>query len=240
MPRFSIKELKASGVSQEDINEGLRLQSIQRANGVSVQPLAVIVGKIDQYPLDKMSPNVVNLTSLALRKRGSYEQAALLVDQSALSEKSPERAALARGASKVLKELALSKQLEFDFWSGNVSLAHQYQDAITERLYSSAITRAQANEAMAVLWQITRHLGWQTYECTKTAADLCDITGLKPSDMSVTLAILEQVGAIVRVKRGRVKLITVTPEGAFRGNVNNHAKVVERYKLEVIEGGLSA
>jgi hypothetical protein len=29
----------------------------------------------------------------------------------------------------------------------------------------------------------------------------------------------------------------VTPEGAFRGNINNHAKAVEKFKLDVIEGG---
>lgn len=45
------------------------------------------------------------------------------------------------------------------------------------------------------------------------------------------------VDAIHRVKRGRVKIITVTPEGAFRGNVHNHAKAVEKFKLDVIEGG---
>jgi hypothetical protein len=31
--------------------------------------------------------------------------------------------------------------------------------------------------------------------------------------------------------------ITVTPEGAFRGNVNAHGQAVERYKLDVIDGG---
>jgi len=39
------------------------------------------------------------------------------------------------------------------------------------------------------------------------------------------------------VKRGQVKVITVTPEGAFRGNIHNHAQAVERYKLDVIDGG---
>ena len=37
-----------------------------------------------------------------------------------------------------------------------------------------------------------------------------------------------------------MKIITVTPEGAFRGNVNNHAQAVERFKLDVIEGGKSS
>ena len=55
--------------------------------------------------------------------------------------------------------------------------------------------------------------------------------------MADTLKLLEDVGAIRRVKRGRTKVITVTPEGAFRGNVNEHGKTVERYRLDVIEGG---
>ncbi len=55
--------------------------------------------------------------------------------------------------------------------------------------------------------------------------------------MARALDLLEQVGAIQRVKRGRVKVITVTPEDAFRGNVNAHGQTVERYKLDVIEGG---
>lgn len=37
-----------------------------------------------------------------------------------------------------------------------------------------------------------------------------------------------------RVKRGRTKIITVTPEGAFRGDVNRHAAAVNRYKGEVV------
>ena len=59
----------------------------------------------------------------------------------------------------------------------------------------------------------------------------------KQPRISVTLHLLEHVGAIHRVKKGRTKIITVTPEGAFRGNINNHAKAVEKFKLEVIDGG---
>ena len=173
-----------------------------------------------------------------MRKRGTYDQAALLADQAALQEQSPERAMLARQASKTLKELSAAQQIEYDFFGGgNVSIAFQYQDAVTERLFEAAKTTAQAKEALSILWTICRHLGWQTYECTKTAADLCEITRTKAPNMADALKLLEQVGAIHRVKRGRVKIITVTPEGAFRGNVNNHAQAVERYKLDVIDGG---
>jgi DNA-binding MarR family transcriptional regulator len=108
---------------------------------------------------------------------------------------------------------------------------------VTERLFEAAKTTAQAFHAQAVLWQICRNLGWQTYECTKTAADLCEIMRTDKAQMARALDLLEQVGAIHRVKRGRVKVIAVTPEGAFRGNINNHAKAVEKFKLDVIEGG---
>ena len=118
-----------------------------------------------------------------------------------------------------------------------MSIAFQYQDAVTERLFATAPTTTKAKEALSILWTICRRLGWQTYECTKIVSQLCDITGNKPSNMSKALDLLEHVGAIHRVKRGRVKVITITPEGAFRGNINEHGKTVERFKLDVIEGG---
>jgi len=225
------------GVSQEDIELAKQTQAAQRRNGSPVQSIGVIVGAVQQRTRHNPNPPV-NLADRAMRKRGTYDQAALLADQAALQEQSPERAMLARQASKTLKELSAAQQIEYDFFGGgNVSIAFQYQDAVTERLFEAAKTTAQAKEALSILWTICRHLGWQTYECTKTAADLCEITRTKAPNMADALKLLEQVGAIHRVKRGRVKIITVTPEGAFRGNVNNHAQAVERYKLDVIDGG---
>lgn len=237
MSRTTIRELRQMGVSQEDIEIAKQTQAAQRRNGSPVQSIGVIVGAVQQR--QKHNPNPpTSLTDRAVRKRGTYDQAALLLDQQALQESSPERALKARAAAKAAKELSAAQQLEFDFFGGgNVSIAFQYQDAVTERLRNSGQTLAKQHQALAVLWQITRHLGWQTYECTKTAADLCDLTGITPNNMSPILDLLERVGAIHRVKRGRVKIITVTPEGAFRGNVNNHAQAVERFKLDVIEGG---
>ena len=69
----------------------------------------------------------------------------------------------------------------------------------------------------------------------KTAADLAEMQGVLKSQMAETLALLEKVGAISRVKRGRTKVITVTPEGAFRGDVNRHAAAVDRYRAEVVQ-----
>lgn len=237
MSRIPIRELRQMGVSQEDIEIAKQTQVAQRRNGSPVQSIGVIVGAVQQRKRQNPNPPT-SLTDRAMRKRGTYDQAALLLDQQALQESSPERAMKAREAAKAAKELSAAQQLEFDFFGGgNVSLAFQYQDAINERLRNSGHTIAQQQQAKAVLWDIVRHLGWQSYECSKTAADLCEISQIKAPNMADTLRLLEDVGAIKRVKRGRVKVITVTPEGAFRGNIHNHAQTVEKYKLDVIEGG---
>ena len=237
MTRIPIDELRRLGITSEDIDMARTTQEAQRRNGSPVQSIAVLVGATQPRPRPNPNPPV-DLTDRALRRRGAYDQAALLLDQQALRESSPERAARAREAALAAKELSASNQLEFDFFGGgNVSIAFQYQDAVTERLRNSGQTLARQHQALAVLWQITRHLAWQSYECTKTAADLCESTGITPNHMSPILALLEEVGAIRRVKRGRTKIIAVTPEGAFRGNVNKHAEAVERYKLDVIQGG---
>ena len=240
MARIPIHELRRMGVSQEDIDIARATQQTQRRIGAPVQSIAVIVGAVDPRPtgIARASDPPVSLTERALRRRGSYDQAALLLDQKALEECSPERAATARELARGAKELGAAGQIEFDFFrGGNVSLAFQYQDAVSERLRVSGQSLAKQHRALAVLWQIVRHLGWQSYECTKTAAELCEITQIKAPHMADTLKLLEDVGAIRRVKRGRTKVITVTPEGAFRGNVNEHGKTVERYRLDVIEGG---
>lgn len=234
MGRLTMRNLREKGVSDCDLETARMLQKKQQYLGIPVQSLATICGILEPK---KPSP-VIGFTEKAMRKQGAYDQAALLLQQKALSESSPERAEEARKAAKIARNLSRSAQLEFDFFGGgNVSIAFQYQDAVTDALRSKSPSPARQDEALAVLWTICRHLGWQTYECTKTAADLCETTGKDKGQMARALDLLEQVGAIKRVKRGRAKVITVTPEGAFRGNINNHAKVVERYKLEVIDGG---
>lgn len=240
MGRLSIRELKQRGVSDEDLALAHATQAAQRRSGSPVQPIAVIVGATQVRHSAGRKGDRDDFTEKALRRRGTYDQAALLLDQQALLEKTPERAVKARNAAKAAKELSASQQIEFDFFGGgNVSIAHQYQDAVLERLQSSEKSSAQQHQALAVLWVITRHLGWQNYECTKTAAELCELMGMEKARLARILSLLEEAGAITRVKRGRVKVITVTPEGAFRGNVNNHAETVERYRLDVIEGGKS-
>lgn len=241
MGRWSIAEMLGAGVSQADIAAGREFQEVQRRAGKPVQPLEVVIGLTKPRPRighkDSLAQKVVDFSREALLRRGTYEQIALLADQKALQEIDPERREQARDLSERAKKLSGSHQIEFNWYGGNVSLAHQYQDAVTERLTAAASTLGKRNEALAVLWTITRHLEWQGFACTKTAADLCEITGSPPANMARALALLEQVGAIHRVKRGRTKVIAVTPEGAYRGKVSEHPATVERFRLEVIEGG---
>ncbi len=239
MARISVLELKKiHGVSQDDIDLARATQKAQKKSGSVVLPLAVICGVQKRRRKTDNVTDPGTLLERQKRNRGEYDQAALLLDRNALAEKTPERAMRAREAAGIAKELSASAQLEFDFFGGgNVSIAFQYQDAVTERLFDAAPTTTKAKEALSILWTICRHLGWQTYECSKTAAQLCEITRTQKQHMSNALKLLEDVGAIRRVKRGRVKVITVTPEGAFRGNINEHGKTVERYKLNVIDGG---
>jgi DNA-binding transcriptional ArsR family regulator len=141
----------------------------------------------------------------------------------------------AREVAAKLKELARRPvQTEFDFFGGNVSVAHAYHDTVRDRLLASGATPAERTTAQAVLSEVLRWLGWQTYECTRSASDIAQQTGLDPAIVSTALALLESVGAITRVKRGRTKIITVTPEGAYRGDITHHAEAVDRYRSEVV------
>lgn len=239
MSRTTIKELRRMGVSLDDIELAKATQEAQRRNGSPVQSIGVIVGALE--PRKAHNPNPpASLTDRAMRRRGTYDQAALLLDQQALQESSPERAARARDAAQVAKELSAAQQHEFDFFGGgNVSISFQYHDAVTERLFERAKTTAQAKEAVSVLWVISRHMNWELHECSKTAKELCEITHTKAPHMANALKLLEEVGAIQRVQNGRSKTIMINPEAVYRGNVNNHAKAVERYRLDVIEGGKS-
>jgi DNA-binding MarR family transcriptional regulator len=238
MPRKTLREtiraLREQGYSELEIQLGRQHQERQRANGVHPLPLDSCVTGI--APKAQAMRN--NFRDRQLAGKSDLDQAAVLLGRAALAQNSPLSAARLHSVSQTVREIYKQEQIEFDFLcGGNMSTGHKYQDAIIARLRQSGATLAKQHQALAVLWIICRHLVWQRYECSKTAAELCDITGIKSSHMPATLDLLEAVGAIVRVKRGRAKLITVTPEGAYYGNVNNHVEAVKRYKLEVIDGG---
>ena len=74
----------------------------------------------------------------------------LLADQAALAETDPEKAERARFHAAGLAALGKSKQLEFDFFGGgNVSLGHQYIDAVQTRLLTTDATAPERDAALA-------------------------------------------------------------------------------------------
>lgn len=230
---LTLQKLRQKGYSDEDIRLAQRQQEASHRAGAVVRSLREILAGEQARPRVLAAPE--DLTNRQLRRRGRYGQAALLADQEALNEKDPSRAVKAREASATLKELAVRPPyLEFDLFRGNVMTADQYHDAIRTRLMSTSATQAERLSALAVLQEIKRWLGWQTFTCTKTAADLSNLLKVEKANMARILALLEQIGAITRTKQGRTKVITVTPEGAFRGDLNQHIDLVDRYKSEVL------
>ena len=227
------RELRIRGYPQADIEMAEKQREAEKRAGSRPRSLAeVLAGKPGRA---RANAEPANLTARQLQRRGRYGQAALLVDQEALKEHNLERAAEARLIARSLKGWALKPaQTEFDFFMANTSTGHQYHDAIRDRLMAADITNAERFAARAVLHEIVRWLGWQTYACEKTAAELADLLGMDAGDMARTLKLLEGLGAIERVKRGRTKVITVTPEGAYRGDITRHADAVDRYQAEVV------
>ena len=231
----SIAELHRRGYRDDDIALAKLTQDAHRRAGAPYRTLNEILNGQPAQPRPAAPPE--DLTARQLRRRGRYGQAALLTDQAALQEKDPERAVKARYLASELKTLANKpEQIEFDFFGGgNVSLGHQYIDEVQVRLLQTKATPAERGIALATLTMIVRHLGWQSYSCEKTAAELCNLMGINKVSMAETLALLEQVSAITRTKRGRTKVITINPEGAFRGDVNRHAEAVDRYRAEIVQ-----
>ena len=230
----SLKELRRRGHSDEDIRLARLTQDGARRSGGPARSLAQILAGRPARSLSEAS--VEDLTPRQLRRQGSYGQAALIAKQAALSDTDHDRADRARFHANALASLGSARTGEFDLLrAGNVILGYQYIDAVQARLLETRATPAERNAALATLLLITRHLAWQDYTCTKMAADLAEMQGVDKGDMARTLKLLEGVGAISRVKKGRMKIITVTPEGAFRGNVNNHAEAVARYSAEVVQ-----
>ena len=98
MSRIRSKNCAAWGVRRRH-RDGEAHATGAAAEWLPVQSIGVIVGAVE--PRRRTNPNPpADLTDRAMRKRGAYDQAALLADQAALRERSPERALMARQASK--------------------------------------------------------------------------------------------------------------------------------------------
>ena len=231
---ISAKELRRRGVSDEEMRTARILQDAQRRTGSPVKTL----GQIFSGQPATQPTRPADLTERQLRKRGRIGQAALLLDQEALTDPDFIRKTQLRSLAHAAKELAnIPAPLEYDFFKGNRMIADEFHDAVRDRLRALNLTTAKMGSAVMVLAEICRHLPWEDHVCPRTAADLADILGMNHSDMARSLTLLEEIGAIRRVKRGRTKVITVTPEGAYRGKVDNHAKAVDAYKETMKKAG---
>jgi len=230
---ISVKELRRRGVDDGDIRTARIVQDAQRRTGSPVQTLGQIIEGRQPASVEPSS-----LTERQLRKRGRYGAAALLTDQEAMNESDGDRALKARHASAILKELAHKpRQLEFDFFKGNWSVADEYHDTIRDRIHALDIPLGRRALAVMVMAEIIRWLPWEGAACSKTAVEIQELLKARQADVSYALKILEAVGAIHRVKTGRTKLIYVNPEGAYRGNVNHHAGAVDAYRKTLTDAG---
>jgi hypothetical protein len=232
----SNRELRRRGYLQDAIDLAHVQREAEARASSHPRSLTEILNGQQARPRTDAAPE--DLTVRQLRRRGRYGQAALLADQEAGIEQDMVRAARAREASTILKDLAKQPGIiEYDFFKGNVSMAFEFHDAVRERLNASGATPAERGMASLVLMEIFRWLSFgpvDAHVCKKTAAELAILLGIKRSNIARTLKLLEEVSAITRVQRGRTKIITVTPEGAYRGDIKRHAEAVDQYRAEVL------
>jgi len=231
---ISEKALRRRGVDDDTIKTAKLIQGAQRRQRCKVQTINQIINGVSQ-----LEPDPDDLTVRQLRKRGRIGQAALLLDQEAIAEPDLLKKTRLRFLSREAKILAEKPvKLEFDFFKGNRMISDEFHDVVRDRLKAvPGMTTSKMGVAALVLAEICRHLPWEDHTCPKTAAAIAEILDMNQSDMTRSLALLEEIKAIRRVKSGRTKVITVTPEGSYRGNVNHHAEAVGTYKKAMKDAG---
>jgi hypothetical protein len=174
-----------------------------------------------------------------LRGRDRCGQIEFLATQQALVEPDLGKAATLRAIGATAGSLSRKpQQLEFDFFgagekAGNFSFGRQFLDTINGRLITAARTTCQQSEARSVLLWIGRWIGYERHVCEKTEAELAKELDMGRGHLARVLGLLEKIGAITRVTRRGKKVIAVTPEGIYRGDVTRHATAVERYQAEI-------
>lgn len=88
-----------------------------------------------------------------------------------------------------------------------------FHDEVLRRLRMTAPTPAQMAMALAVLQQVRWHsIGPDLDVCSKTGTEIAEDLGIHKNQMAAPLALLEDVGAIIRTKDGLEKIICLSPE----------------------------
>lgn len=232
-------KLRRLGVPEADLKTAEEMRRRQKNLGAPVLSLSEICGvTVPRRGTGANAGDPKEFRNRQLRGKNAGQQAALLSRVAALSVEGVSKQLRVRQIATELDELfEKPTHQEFDFMRGNVSLAHQYQDIIEDRLLKSDASAAQQSMALSILWTLTRFLAWQSYEVSITAAELAERKHLDKALVSRSLKLLESIGAISQVKRGRRKVIMITPEGVYRGSIDHHTETATKFRFEVIEGG---
>ncbi len=82
------------------------------------------------------------------------------------------------------------------------------------RLTASGAAPADRRDALAVLAAILADLEPQSFTSARNAESTAELLGLDPAAWSRTIRLLEDAGAVVRVKRRGRRGIAVTPDRA--------------------------
>lgn len=159
---------------------------------------------------------------------GNGLKGAAALARAAAGNLDPVRGAEVRKVAAELEGIASGAvQLEFDLWGGgSVNLGHQFWDEARRRLIAAETPPLHQAVAQAVLAEMIRHLEFGSSRVRLNAAELAGLMRMKPPNLSKTLALLERIGAIWRVQRGRTKELHINPEGAFRGGPGAHQAAV--------------
>ena len=115
-----------------------------------------------------------------------------------------------------------------------VRIFHDYHDKIRDKFKKLDITFDERMACVVVLSEICQSLKYESYDCGKYIDEISSILCIEISEARKIIEMLENVRAITVIKRGQTKVITVSPEGAYRGDLNHHAEVMDRYKAEVV------
>jgi DNA-binding MarR family transcriptional regulator len=260
MPPLSKKQILQRGVSEADLDFAEQIQAAQRTAGGRVQTLAQICG-ITHDPQRNRGKTVQlgsqfdldEITRKSLRGVRNHAGAAAvhMRVQALQAEDTPQRDDWRRIAEEA-ERLAGGVQLEFDFsiWKGNSVTAHQYLDAMIERLdqlqkdgyeWKAGRKMTDANRflCMAVLQVIGRHLEWQGPRCQVTASQIAVTLNADKVEVSRAVKALEAIGAVETGPAPhdrRQRIILVTPHGIYRGSLGNngthHTAAVEDFEKE--------
>jgi len=88
--------------------------------------------------------------------------------------------------------------------------------------------------AIECLFLILAHLDMETFKSPLRPVDLSRMTGQALPNVSTSLRVLEEVGAIILVRKGtRISAIYVQPHDAYRGGAHTQQRTQRQFELEL-------